>query len=251
MNSYKLKEKTAVIIGGGSWIGESIAKKFALEGAKVVIAGPTLSKLEKTVDSIKNSGGTAFCDVLDVRSEDQVINFFKKFVKQHNKIDILVNSAAIYPRSTIDDLSLSEWREVIDVNLTGCFIVLKYASQIMKKNSGGKIIFISSIAGEKLGISGFAHYGASKAGMNGLMRAAAIELAKYNINVNSINPGNIINHKRFNIDPTELHQMEKTIPIGRVGTPIDVANLAVFLASNESNFITGQDYIIDGGEVVI
>ncbi len=251
MISSKLKDKTAVIIGGGSWIGKAIAKKYALEGAKVVIAGLTLSKLENTVAEIKQDGGTASCELLDVRNEDHVANFLNKVEQQHNKIDILVNSAAIYPRSTIDNLSLSEWREVIDVNLTGAFIALKYVSVIMKKHSGGKIIFISSVAGEKLGISGFSHYGASKAGMNGLMRAAAVELAKHNINVNCINPGNIINHERFNIDPTEMGQMEKTIPIGRTGKPIDVANLALFLGSNESDFITGQDYIIDGGEVIV
>ena len=141
MISLKLKDKVAVILGGGSWIGEAIAKKYALEGAKVVIAGPTLSKLEKTVNEIKKAGGYAFCEIIDVRNENLVDNFLKKVEQQHNQIDILVNSAAIYPRSTIESLSLSEWREVIDVNLTGAFIVLKYVSEIMKKNTNSKIIF--------------------------------------------------------------------------------------------------------------
>ena len=247
----KLQDKIAVIIGGGSWIGKEIAKKYAFEGGKIFIAGLTLSKLEQTVNEIVGSGGTATCEQLDVRNEVQVANFFKKIETQHGQIDILVNSAAVYPRSTIDSLKLSEWREVIDTNLTGAFIVLKYASEIMKKKANGKIIFISSVAGEKLGISGFSHYGASKAGMNGLMRAAAVELAKYHINVNSINPGNIVNHERYNIDPRELDQMKKTIPIGRTGTPVDIANLALFLASDDATFITGQDYTIDGGEIIV
>jgi len=249
--TLKLKDKIAVVIGGSSWIGKEIAKKYAAEGAKVFIAGLTLSKLEETVNEITHDGGTATCELLDVRNEEQVINFFKKIEAQHKKLDILVNSAAVYPRSTIDTLDLNEWRKVIDVNLTGAFIVLKYASKIMKKNNNGKIIFISSVAGEKLGISGYSHYGASKAGLNGLMRAAAIELAKYHINVNSINPGNIVNHERYNLDPKELLQMEKTIPIGRIGTPVDIAHLALFLTSDDANFITGQDYTIDGGEIIV
>ncbi len=246
----RLKDKIAVIIGGGSWIGKEIAKKYALEKATVLIAGLTLSKLEETVDEIQNNGGKAICTLLDVRNEQQVAHFFKKTEEQYKKIDILVNSAAIYPNSTIDKLSLDEWRAVIDTNLTGSFMVLKYASEIMKKNSHGKIIFISSVVGETLGISGYSHYGASKAGVNGLMRGAAIELAKFNIHVNSISPGNIVNHQRFNIDTDALSQMRNNIPAGRTGTPVDVANLALFLASDESDFITGQDYIIDGGEVI-
>lgn len=250
MINSKLKNKTAVVIGGGSWIGKAIAKKYAFEGAKVIIAGLTLSKLENTVAEIKHNGGTASCELLDVRNEDHVVDFLNKVEQQHQQIDILVNSAAIYPRSTIDNLSLSEWREVIDINLTGAFIVLKYVSVIMKKHSGGKIIFISSVAGEKLGISGFSHYGASKAGMNGLMRSAAVELASYGINVNSIDPGNIVNKDRFNIDDAAMKEMIKSIALGRTGQPQDVANLALFLASDESNFITGQNYVIDGGEII-
>ena len=123
----KLQDKIAVIIGGGSWIGKEIAKKYASEGSKIFIAGLTLSKLKQTVNEIVDSGGTATCEQLDVRDEEQVANFFKKIETQHGQIDILVNSAAVYPRSTIDSLKLSEWKEVIDTNLTGAFIVLKYA----------------------------------------------------------------------------------------------------------------------------
>ncbi|MEO8963748.1 MAG: SDR family NAD(P)-dependent oxidoreductase [Gammaproteobacteria bacterium] len=246
----RLKDKVAVVVGGGSWIGKEIAKRYAREGAIVFIAGKTLAKLEQVVNEISEEGGVATCTLIDVRDENQVSDFFKQIEISHKKIDILINSAAIYPRSTIDSLSLKEWREVIDVNLTGAFIVLKHAAEIMKKHSQGKIIFISSVAGEKLGVSGFTHYGASKAGMNGLMRSAAVELASYGINVNSIDPGNIVNKKRFNIDDIGMKEMIKSIPIGRTGQPQDVANLALFLASDDSSFITGQDYVIDGGEII-
>ncbi len=246
----KLINKVTVVIGGGSWIGRAIAKKYATEGAKVIIAGPTSSKLEQVIKEIIDNGGHATFALLDVRNENQVDSFFKHIENVHKKIDILVNSAAIYPRSIIDKLSVNEWREVIDVNLTGAFILLKYVSAIMRKQSKGKIIFISSVAGEHLGISGFTHYGASKAGMNGLMRAAAIELAPCGINVNSISPGNIVNTKRFHIDEVAMKEMTKAIPLGRTGQPEDVAKLALFLASDDADFITGQDYVIDGGEII-
>lgn len=246
----RLKNKIAVVVGGGSWIGKEIAKRYAREGATVIIAGTTLSKLEQVVSEISSEGGNANCTLIDVRNENQVADFFNQVEITHKKIDILVNSSAIYPRSTIDSLSLEEWREVIDINLTGAFIVLKYVTEKMKKKSQGKIIFISSVAGEKLGVSGFTHYGASKAGLNGLMRSAAVELASYGININSIDPGNIVNKDRFNIDDAAMKEMFKSIPLGRTGQPKDVANLALFLASDESNFITGQDYVIDGGEII-
>lgn len=249
-DSSKLTNKVAVVIGGGSWIGRAIAKKYAAEGARVIIAGSTISKLEQVVKEISDKGGDAACAILDVRNDSQIHSFFNDIENEHKKIDILVNSSAIYPRSIIDELSVNEWREVIDINLTGAFILLKYASAIMRKHSKGKIIFISSVVGENLGISVFTHYGASKAGLNGLMRSAAIELAPYRINVNSISPGNIVNKERFNIDEVAMKEMIKAIPLGRTGQPEDVANLALFLASDDADFITGQDYVIDGGEII-
>lgn len=248
--ALRLKDKVAVIIGGGSWIGREIAKQYAMEGAKIIVAGKTLSKIQETVDEINKVDGDSIYSLLEIRDEVQVTRFFNEIESKYHRIDILVNCAAIYPRSSIDQLSIEEWRDVIDTNLTGAFLSLKYASNIMKKNNYGKIIMISSVAGEKLGIPGFAHYGASKAGMNGLMRGAAVELAPFGITVNSINPGNIVNRDRFNIDDATMSSMIKDIPLGRTGNPNDVAKLALFLATDESSFITGQDYVIDGGETI-
>ena len=120
----------------------------------------------------------------------------------------------------------------------------------MKNQNYGKIVFISSIAGERIGFPGFSHYAASKAGMNGLMRTAALELAKHNITVNSIEPGNIFNEDAYAASRVEMKQMLAAIPLGRLGKPIDVAHLALFLSSDESNFITGQNFVVDGGEII-
>lgn len=246
----KLQGKIAVVIGGGSWLGRAVAIKLAALGAIVFIAGPTLAKLTETVEQITSSGGSSTCTVLDVRNEQHVMDFFTEIDKRHQQLDIVVNCAAIYPCSLIDQLSVKEWQAVIDTNLTGSFILLKYAAKLMKKKHSGKIIFLASIAGEKIGVPGLAHYGASKAGVNGLMRAAALELAPYGINVNSISPGNFLNKERFNVDEDVFQVMKKSIPLGRTGQPEELAQFVAFLASDEASFITGQDYVIDGGEII-
>ena len=248
--TLRLKDKVAVIIGGGSWIGKEIAKQYVLEGAKVFVTGLTESKLQQTVDEIVNAGGEAAYAALDIRNEKQVDELLKDVERRYQKIDILVNSASIYPRTPIEQMTVQEFKDVIDTNLTGAFIALKYAAAIMKKNQKGKVVFISSVVGEEVGVPGLSHYGASKAGMNGLMRTAALELAPFGITVNSIDPGNIVNKERFQITDQHMKDMIKEIPVGRTGQPSDIAYLAVFLGSEESNFVTGQNYVIDGGEVI-
>ena len=130
-------------------------------------------------------------------------------------------------------MTFQNWKEVIDVNLTGTFLITKSVSEIMKNEKSGRIIFISSIAGEEIGYPGLSHYSASKAGMNGFMRSAALELAPHKITVNSIDPGNIMNTESFPVDEKAMANMLRRIPLGRLGQPLDVANIALFLASDE------------------
>lgn len=246
----RLTGKTAVVTGGGSWIGKAIAKVFAKEGAKVFIIGRNETNLKNTVAEIENEAGIASYYVADIVDEKAITNAIKEAQNKYGKIDILVQNAGIYPPCSLEKMQLADWKHVIDVNLTGSFIILQAVSEIIKKQNNGRIIFISSIAGEEMGYAGFAHYTASKAGMNGLMRTAALELAKYNITVNSIDPGNIFNDEIFKVSKTEMDDMLRAIPLARVGTPMDVANLALFLASDESGFITGQNIVVDGGETI-
>ena len=247
---HRLSSKVAFITGGGSWIGKEIANVFAREGAKVFIVGLEEKKLAQTASAITQAGGVASYAVVDVRNENIIQTAIAKTVSLYGKIDILVQNAGIYPSVMLNQMTLPDWQKVIDVNLTGTFIVLKLILPILKKQNSGRAIFISSITGNETGYPGYAHYAASKAGMNGLMRTAALELATHHITVNSIGPGNIFNEEMFIASQAEREAMLKAIPLGRIGKPIDVANLALFLASDESSFITGQHFVIDGGETI-
>lgn len=249
MNS-RLADKVALITGGGSWIGKEIAKVFAMEKANVCILGRDAKKLVQTTEEITATGGIATAIPADISQERSIQSAVNQLFNQYGQIDIVVQNAGIYSSCFIEKMSIAEWMKVMTVNLTGSFIVLKSVLEIMKQQCFGKIIFISSIAGEKIGLPGFAHYTASKAGINGLMRTAAIELAEYNINVNSIEPGNILNQDIFKTTPAEMNEMLRTIPLSRLGKPLDVAKLALFLASDDSNFITGQTFVVDGGETI-
>ena len=246
----RLTGKTAFITGGGTWIGKAIAKLFALEGANVFLVARDEKRLITTKQEIEANGGIVDYAVADVSKESEVELATTKAIATFGEIDIFVQNAGIYPSAMLNDMTLAEWRHVLDVNLTGTFITLKALANHIKKLANSRIIFISSIAGEQMGFRGYAHYTASKAGMNGFMRTAALEFAQHNITVNSIDPGNIFNDAVSTASATEMDAMLKAIPLGRIGKPIDVANLALFLASDESSFITGQNFIIDGGETI-
>jgi 3-oxoacyl-[acyl-carrier protein] reductase len=246
----RLSEKIAIVTGGGSWIGREIAKVYASQGAHVVVLGRNTLRLKQTVSEILNMEGSAEYIEADISQEFSVKLAVNKIITKYEKIDVVVQNAAIFPMHTLEKMRLQDWQQVIDINLTGSFIILKTISAIMKQQESGKIIFISSIAGERIGFPGFSHYSASKAGMNGLMRTAALELAPFNITVNSIEPGNIFNNETSLASRSEMKQMLAAIPLGRLGKPIDVANLALFLGSDESSFITGQNFVVDGGEVI-
>ena len=245
-----LHDKVALITGGGSWIGKEIAKQFAHAGAKISVLGRDAKKLVQTVGEIQADNGMAIGIPTDITIESSVKNAIHETLSYFEKIDVVIQNAGIFPAASLEEMSLDEWMKVININLTGSFIVLKSIIEVMKTQRSGKIIFISSIAGEKIGLPGFAHYTASKAGMNGLMRTAALELAKYNISVNSINPGNILNQDEYNVSDGEMAAMLDAIPLRRLGKPSDVASLALFLASDASSFITGQNFTVDGGETI-
>ena len=237
------KQKTILITGAGSWIGREIALQQSKAGWTCYLVGKTTANLVETQNLIINAGGEASVFTANVTSAEDMSNVAKKI----QQLDAIVCNAAIYPAAAIEDICIAEWREVIDVNLTGAFICMQSFLPLLKMSAHGRIIFISSIAG-KVAVENLAHYCASKAGLLGLMRSAAVELAKYGITANAISPGNIVNKERFTVDNERTKQMIRSIPVGRTGRPEDIAGICNYLVSESASFITGQDIIIDGGE---
>jgi 3-oxoacyl-[acyl-carrier protein] reductase len=240
-----LKGKSALITGASKGIGRAIAIKFAENKAYVGINYNTDEEgAKKTLNKVKEKGGDGILlkgDVSNINDVEKIINAFTQKTKN---IDILVNNAGIYNRVTFENISLENWNKVLSINLNGCFNLCKLALAFMRP--GSKIIFISSQLGLK-GSSHGAHYSTSKAGILGLARSLALELASKKINVNAVAPGTIDTNIIANYTEEERQKRIKEIPLKRLGTPEDVANTCLFLASDLSSYITGETININGG----
>jgi 3-oxoacyl-[acyl-carrier protein] reductase len=245
----KLKDKVAIITGAGQGIGKEIALTFAREGAKVVVTDIT-GKENEVAEEIKRMGGEAIAVKVDVSKMEDAKKMAEETLKAFSRIDILVNNAGIYPFKPFVEITEGDWDKVINVNLKGTFNCTKAVVETMIKQKYGKIINITSIAGTVVGFPQLTHYCASKAGITGFTRALALELAPYGINVNAIAPGPIETPGTQVLGKEAYENFKKLIPIGRWGKPEDIANLAVFLASDESSNITGQVIVSDGGYTI-
>jgi len=247
-----LKNKVAIVTGAAGGLGEAIARAYADEGANVVVSvNNSKGNGEKIVDKINKAGKSkAVLVVTDVTSEDSVASTVEKTVQRFGKLDILVNCSGIIMRKSLLDHSLEDWEKVMSVDLTGTFLTGKYAAKQMIKQNSGKIINVASIAG-LIGYD-YVSYSASKAGVINLTRTMASELGPYGINVNSICPGLVItNINRAVVEGNkELYDKSvKKIPSRKLGLPIDIAQSAVFLASEKSNYINGVALTVDGGAI--
>jgi NAD(P)-dependent dehydrogenase (short-subunit alcohol dehydrogenase family) len=244
----KLKGKTAIITGGGTGIGRATAILFAKEGAKVIIVGRRLKPLTETIELIHSEGGEGSYFTGDVSKTEDVQNIVRETIKSNGKIDILFNNAAVYTGNTktIVELKEEEWDSTIAINLKGVFLFSKYVIPFMMKNGGGVIVNSSSIAGH-IGLRENGAYNAAKGGVELLTKCMALDFAKYNIRVNAVSPGWVeidLNKEEIRLNKKEILRMH---PIGRVGQPEDVAKAVLFLASSESDWVTGSSLIVDGG----
>ncbi len=246
----RLENKVAIIIGASKGIGRGIAKVFAKEGAKLLVAGRNEAALKNLVEEISSPTQTIHYHVGDICNEQDMQNAANKALELYGKIDILCPNAGIYPEAWLGEMTLAQWNEVILTNLTGVFLATNSCISTMKKSQYGRIVIISSISGPKVGLPGYAHYTASKAGITGFIKTAAIELAKHSITVNAIEPGNIITESLMEMGSQLIRSMEKDIPMGHLGTVDDIAYATLFLASDEAKFITGQTLVVDGGQVL-
>lgn len=246
----RIGDKVAIIIGASRGIGEGIARVFAKEGAKLLLVGRDENKLSKLTQELCSEGDRVCYYQGDIAKENDMAGMVEKAINTFGRIDILCQNAGIYPQVDLEDMTIQEWDEVLETNLRGTFLAIKACLPQMKTQQYGKIVLTSSISGPKVGWPGGTHYTASKAGMNGLMRTAAVELAKYNITINGVEPGNIVTGSLEDLGEDWLENMKKAIPLGYLGVPEDVAYAHLFLASDESRYITGQSIVVDGGQIL-
>lgn len=244
----RLKDRVAVVTGGARGIGKKICETFLMEGASVYIFDINDEEGKKTADELKQTGGKSKIGFfkVDITNETSVEQAIEKIIETEGKIDILVNNAGITRDNLIIRMSLEDWKKVIDINLTGAFICSRYTVRYMIKNRSGKIINISSIVGVH-GNAGQSNYSSSKAGIIGLTKTLARELAGRDILVNAIAPGYIQTEMTEKLSDKIKEKLMEQIPTGRLGSVDDVAKTALFLASDDSNYITGTVINLDGG----
>lgn len=241
-----LDNKVALITGGGRGIGREIALNFARNGADIVICDLNAEDIDETSRQVESHQRKALAITCDVSCLSEVEQAVKKALDKFKKIDILINNAGITKDNLLLRMTESDWDKVIAVNLKGTFNCTKVISRLMLKQKSGKIVNISSIIGIR-GNAGQANYAASKAGIIGFTKSIARELASRAINVNAIAPGFIETRMTAKLSEELREQMLKQIPLAKFGTTADVAKSALFLASEESNYITGQVIQVDGG----
>jgi NAD(P)-dependent dehydrogenase (short-subunit alcohol dehydrogenase family) len=240
-----LNKKVAVVTGGSRGIGEAISLKFAENGAAVVVADIDLSRSIAVVEKIRGYGVEAEAVRLDVSVIGEIRSQCDSIVKRFGRIDIWVNNAGISQNLAIEDLGEEDWDRLMSVDLKGAFFCSQAAYRVMMAQRAGKIINIGSIAGERGGRFAGAHYSAAKAGVIVLTKCFALSGGEYNINVNAIAPGLI--QTQMSEDLGSLKGVHKDIPLQRFGTPTDVANTALYLASSLSDYVTGMTVDVNGG----
>ncbi|MFH1995677.1 MAG: 3-oxoacyl-[acyl-carrier-protein] reductase [Candidatus Omnitrophota bacterium] len=245
----KLKDEVALITGAGRGIGSAIAAAFAREGAKIALCDVNAGILDAAKKEIESKGVECFVDTVDVTRYEEVDSFVQKTLDNFGKIDILINNAGITRDALLVRMSQENWDSVLSVNLKGAFNCTKAVSKLMMKRRKGAIVNIASIIGI-IGNAGQANYAASKGGLIAFTKSVAKELASRNVRANAIAPGFIQSDMTAKLPEDIKAGMLKLIPLGCFGTTEDVAKLALFLVSNESNYITGQVVQIDGGMVM-
>jgi len=245
----RLEEKVAVVTGAARGIGFGIATKYAEEGAQVVIIDLFQDGVDAAVKKLSEQGHKVIGFAADVTDGETIGNIFKQLSKDFGKIDILVNNAGITRDGLLMKMKESDWDMVMNVNLKGTFICTQKVCRYMMKKRNGAIINIASVIG-LMGNAGQANYAASKGGTIAFTKSAAKEFASRNIRVNAIAPGFIETDMTSELPETVIEEYAKVIPLNRMGSIVDIANCCVFLATEDSNYITGQTIQVDGGLIM-
>jgi 3-oxoacyl-[acyl-carrier protein] reductase len=249
-----MDSRTALITGGGIGIGRATALAFATAGYRVVVTDILQAEGLEVADGINAQGGQAEFHPLDVRSTGEVEAVVATVEQAHGRLDVVVANAGIAHKVPLAELTDDKWHHTIDIDLTGVFRIIRAAVPAMRRCGGGAAVALSSIMGVAYGWDEHIHYSAAKSGVVGLVRAFAVELARDGIRVNGIAPGYIRTAQALStthsLGPAGLEAAAQFIPLGRVGEPDDIADVALFLASDAARYITGQVLVVDGGLLV-
>lgn len=243
-----LDSKVAIVTGAGRGLGKGIAKKLAEKGAKVVVADIIIENAKECAKEINDSGGNAISTMCNISKLEEVNSLYKTTIEKYGKVDIVVNNAGINKDGMLHKMTDEQWDTVISVNLTGTFYMNREAAKIMREQGYGRIINISSMSW--LGNIGQANYAASKAGVIGITKTAARELAAKGITCNAICPGFIETDMTKSVPPKVWDIMISKIPAGRAGSSEDVGNIVAFLSSDEASYINGQIIEVSGGMIL-
>ena len=239
-----------VVTGGSKGIGRGIARVFAAAGANVLLTGRDEAALAAAVDELREVGGQVSAVAADVSDREQCDLMARTAVERHGGIDVLCANAGIFPSARLEDMTPADLETVLATNFKGTVFAVQACLPALTESGRGRIVITSSITGPITGYPGWSHYGASKAAQLGFVRTAAMELAPRGITINAVLPGNIFTEGLDDLGQDYLDQMTASIPQGRLGSPADIGNAALFLATDEAGYISGQSLVVDGGQVL-
>ena len=245
-----IRNKSVIVTGGTKGIGKGIAGVFAQLGARVCVIGRNERDGAATVDALRGRGGTAIFYRGDVKEQADMEEATATVATAFGGIDILCANAGIFPPVKLEEMSESAWDDVFATNLKGMLFSIKAALPYLKNSTAGRIVLTSSITGPLTGYPGWSHYGATKAGMLGFMRTAAIELARFKITINAVLPGNVLTEGVSHLGEAYIQAMAAAIPLKRLGTVEEIGHAVAFLASEQAGFIMGQTIVVDGGQTL-
>lgn len=251
MPAGRLDGKVAVVTGAGRGNGRAIARVFAAEGARVLVVDKDGDAATRVAEQLSRSGSTAVAYAADASQQMANESMAAAAVRAFGQIDVLAANAGIYPVTRIEDMTEQRWDLVLGVNLKSVLWGVKACLPHLKARRSGRIVVTSSITGPKVAIPGLSHYAASKGGINGFIRAAALELAPHNITINAVEPGTVLTEGVQELmRPEEIAALAQAIPLKKLADPDDIAYAMLFLASDEAKYITGQTIVVDGGQIL-
>jgi 3-oxoacyl-[acyl-carrier protein] reductase len=245
-----LQGRSAIVTGGSKGIGRGIAETFAAVGVNVLVTARNEADLEATVSALAGQPGNVSGLSADVSNPEDCRRAVETAVDRHGGLDIVCANAGIFPSGRLEELTPDDIEQVIAVNFKGTVFIVQAALPVLTASGRGRVIITSSITGPITGYPGWSHYGASKAAQLGFLRTAAMELAPKQITINAVLPGNIITEGLVEMGQEYMDQMASAIPAGRLGSVADIGNAALFFATDEASYITGQTLVVDGGQIL-